>query len=180
MSKRFAAFFSIFAVASFMACSNVGVKTDFDPDIDFTSYKTFAWLNIDSRQGEGTYANVELVDQRIKRAVDEQLTDFGYTRANNESPDFLVAYYTITNDKERAADYGYRYFGHSHRVNDVQVYQYDQGTLIIDIVDRKLNQLIWRGWSSQSLDNINPTENQIQKAVSQILNQFPPEGEDRP
>jgi hypothetical protein len=180
MKRRLLISLSMLAVISLIACSNVGVKTDFDPDIDFTSYKTYDWLNIDSRQGESTYANVELVDQRIKRAVDEQLTDFGYIHADNGQPDFLVAYYTITNDKERAADYGYRYFGHSHRVNDVQVYQYDQGTLIIDIVDTKLNQLIWRGWASQSLDNINPTEDQIQKAVSQILGQFPPEGENRP
>lgn len=170
--------FILLAVLS--GCSNMTVRTDFDPDIDFSKYKTYSWMKQDIRSEKSPIYNNSLVDKRIRLAVDEELLNMGYVELDEGQPDFFVAYYVGVNDKLRVTNYGYRYWGSRHRVRDFQVYHYKEGTLIIDIVDPQLSQLIWRGWATQVMDSISPTEDQIKKAVDSIMAQFPPLGENRP
>ena len=52
------------------------------------------------------------------------------------------------------------------------------GTLIIDIVDRESNQLVWRGAKEGRLKkNQSPEQREasINKTVSEILSNFPPQ-----
>jgi Domain of unknown function (DUF4136) len=60
--------------------------------------------------------------------------------------------------------------------NQVDVYQYREGTLIIDLMDAKNNNLIWRGWGTSVLNSndIDLTEAEISEAVYKILKEFPP------
>jgi hypothetical protein len=54
---------------------------------------------------------------------------------------------------------------------------YDQGTLLLDVVDTRSKALIWRGWAERSLDGI--VDNQdamnqvIDRAVSAIFARLP-------
>ena len=38
--------------------------------------------------------------------------------------------------------------------DECRTYVYDQGTLLIDIVDARTKALIWRGWAERSLDGV--------------------------
>jgi hypothetical protein len=71
--------------------------------------------------------------------------------------------------------YGYNYSQYWIR-NQMDVYQYREGTLIIDLMDANNNNLIWRGWGTAILDNgdIDLTEEKINHAVYKILKEFPP------
>ncbi len=40
--KVFVLFVSSFLILSLMSCSSISVKHDYDPEIDFTTYKTFS------------------------------------------------------------------------------------------------------------------------------------------
>jgi hypothetical protein len=53
------------------------------------------------------------------------------------------------------------------------VYSYKQGTLILDIVDRSGQELVWRGVGSGVLDRTDPTRNLL-IAVEKVLAEFPP------
>jgi hypothetical protein len=50
---------------------------------------------------------------------------------------------------------------------------YREGTLIIDIIDRKEQRLVWRGWSEQSLEGVADFENSVSSRVWDILARFP-------
>ncbi len=81
--------------------------------------------------------------------------------------------------------YGHRYYGrypyHGYFgpvVGTTQyVNEYLKGTLIVDIADPRENELIWRGWASQALDD-DPSPEKVQMyinaAVRKILDEFPP------
>ena len=59
----------------------------------------------------------------------------------------------------------------------VDVTQYQQGTLIIDIIDMSQQKLIWRGTGSGTMSDSPSVETRtenINNAVNQILAQFPP------
>jgi hypothetical protein len=48
-----------------------------------------------------------------------------------------------------------------------------EGTLVIDIIDKKANQLIWRGWSSEPLTDPKTFENRLPVEIRNIFTQYP-------
>ena len=58
------------------------------------------------------------------------------------------------------------------------VSEYDEGTLIIDIADAESSALVWRGSGSRRVGTSrNPDQltEKVNRAVSEILSQFPPQ-----
>jgi hypothetical protein len=75
----------------------------------------------------------------------------------------------------RPYPYGYRYGW--DRPGRVDVHYYTEGTLVIDIIDRVRNEMIWQGLGTGILrkhtDEAKKQE-AVQEYVRQILDQFPP------
>ncbi|MGO2563293.1 MAG: DUF4136 domain-containing protein, partial [Pseudoalteromonas nigrifaciens] len=62
--------------------------------------------------------------------------------------------------------------------NDISAREYEVGTLVIDIIDRESNQLVWRGAEDGRLKkNQSPEQRElsVRKTVAKILNNFPPQ-----
>jgi hypothetical protein len=76
--------------------------------------------------------------------------------------------------------YGNRGFYHgagSWPVSDTYVYQYEEGTLLLDIVDPGTKKLIWRGTAKTEVNaeqSPEKKEARINKAVHMLIEQFPP------
>jgi len=104
----------------------------------------------------------------------------GYTKGT--SPDFQIGYNASVVGKQTVQMMN-TYYGYapgwyaSGTMATAQVYEYKEGTLVIDIVDPAARKLIWRG-SAQAELNRNPsTEEKKRKAdeaVKKIFEQFPP------
>ena len=60
---------------------------------------------------------------------------------------------------------------------DCRPFIYDAGTLLIDVVDRRSNQLLWRGWVERGLegtiDDQARMEAAVDDAVKRIMARFP-------
>ncbi len=55
-------------------------------------------------------------------------------------------------------------------------YRYQDGTLIIDIIDAQTRTLVWRGWYSGVINRDNTIDDKtLQRAVKEILKTFPPQ-----
>jgi hypothetical protein len=157
----------IVVAASFLLfevnCSNqISVRSDYDRDVNLVIYKTYAWLpekEIESKNNPLLYN--ELTDKRIRKAVELQFQAKGIP-FDEENPDFHVHYHIIVENRWTRSQ--------------MYVYQYQEGTLIIDLMDAKNNNLIWRGWATEVLNNRNLqlTEKEIAEAVYEILKEFPP------
>ena len=82
--------------------------------------------------------------------------------------------------------YGHRGYGHGGYYGygglgvATTIYRHDylQGTLVLDIIDTRTNELIWRGWANTVLDH-DPEPEKVQmyvdEAVRKILEEFPPQ-----
>jgi hypothetical protein len=159
-------------------CSNqIRVRSDYDRDVNLAVYKKYAWLSfkeIESKNNPLLYN--ELTDKRIRRAVELQFQAKGIP-LDEENPDFRVHYHIIVENRSsvQPSPYGYYYSPYWMR-SQMYVYQYQEGTLIIDLMDAKNNNLIWRGWASEVLNNEVPelTEKEIAESVYEILTEFPP------
>lgn len=54
-----------------------------------------------------------------------------------------------------------------------QTLEFDEGSIIIDAIDRKTGELVWRGWSKGAFDNADAFEDQVDDVVNYILERFP-------
>ena len=166
-----------------LGCSSVSIKHDYDKDANFAAYKTYAWLAVPTDAAGSVKAALErnsLLDKRIKEAVNNQMAAKGYTPdANN--PDFVLLYHTGAEDKINVTDWGYGYgaygYGGWYGGGGVDVHQYKEGTLILDVIDSKVKQLVWRGYATAALDPgapIEKRERRLNDVITQMLVKFPP------
>lgn len=51
--------------------------------------------------------------------------------------------------------------------------EFDTGTLVIDIIDAKTNELLWRGWSEGDVDHPKFFETEVDNIVGYIFNEYP-------
>ncbi len=167
----------IFFVLSFIgftvSCSPIyDVKYDYDQQANFSDLKTFDWMQLPEKAGINS-----LVVQRVKKAVNAELKAKGLMMTSS-NPDFLIAEHHGKRDQLQISDWGFSR-GHRYRYEParVSVYAFEEGSLILDFVDAKSKQLIWRGSAKAQVDNIDtPEKNEklINAAVKEILKKYPP------
>jgi hypothetical protein len=159
-----------------ISCSSVRVYSDYDKNVDFTQYKTYAF----HKQGIDKVQISELDKKRILRAIDAELSKKGMSKSEN--PDLLVN--IMTKERERLdvnqfnAGWGYGWgWGWNPYLWGGQSYvtSSTEGTLFIDLIDAKKKELVWEGegvgYLSENRDN---KEKQINEYVAKILELYPP------
>lgn len=159
------------------SCSTVRVDADFDNNVDFSQYKTYAF----QKSGIDKAEISDLDKKRILRAIDAEMSKKGYTKS--DSPDLLINIFT--KERERVdvdqynAGWGYGWgWGWNPYLWGGRTYvsTSTEGTLYIDLIDAKKKELIWQGKGSGYLvQEQAKKEARIQEFVSKILAQFPPE-----
>lgn len=175
---------SVIAVLVLSACTTAPkVQTDFDRNADFSSYRTFGFVETlaTDRSGYST-----LLTGYFKSAVQREMTGLGYT-FSDKNPDLLVNF--STNSEARTdvrstgmntgygSYYGYRrgmYAGFPSRA-EVDTVHYKVGTVNIDVVDAKKKQLVWEGATEGRLTKAVMADPQaaINGAVANIFAQYP-------
>ena len=165
-------------------CSSITVKTDFDPSVDFTKYKTYSWYTGKMPEDDALARN-PLIRKRVMASVDKVLASKGYQKVEDGNPDFVVIVHGATKQKTQVSSYGYGMYGYGrwgygwggYGPSGIDVYQYDEATLFVDIADFTKKELVWRGTGTDVVSgSSDPEEIQehIDEAVSQILQDFPP------
>jgi hypothetical protein len=163
-----------------LGCSSISVTTDFDQKVDFTRISTYSWLPNPEAPSAGIEAELAqntLVEGRVKRAVDAQLAAKGI-RKTTQDPDMLVAFHTGVEDKVDVRSWGYGYgYGWGYGGSGVTTINYQEGTLILDFIDPKTKELLWRGLGKKVLSQSTTPEKSekvINEAVQKILEKYPP------
>jgi hypothetical protein len=156
-----------------VACGgpSVSVNFDYDTEYDFTGLKTYAYLPIKST---GTVSELRI--RRFVDAVNNQLQQQGYT-LTTDNPDFLVALHSSTREKTDITDWGYGYGGWYGGYRDIDVSQYTEGTIFVDIVDPESRQLVWRGTATSAVDESASPDQQKKRfaeIVARLFANFPP------
>ena len=172
-------------------CSSLSVNYDYDTQTDFSQLKTYNWLDFPGN------ANVsEFNRARFITAVENTLASKGFKQYSS-SPDFVIATHFGKKSKVDITNWGYSYAphktytGYGYRYpsnyayvqnygaqNNLSVYEYEEGTLILDFVDTKTRKLLWRATAKAIVSPASSPEKQtikINNAVKKILEEFPPE-----
>ncbi len=160
----------------FSSCTTVRVVTDYDKDVNFGNYSNYAFYKpgIDKAQIS------DLDKKRILRAIDAELSAKGMIKS--EKADILVSIFT--KERERINVYnnnfGYGWGWHPWYYGGYygsSVSSTTEGSLYIDIIDAKTNELVWQGVGSANLitsGNIEKKEKRIREIVREIIAKYPP------
>lgn len=129
--------------------------------------------------GHPVQADAEpFIVQRVGTAVEAQLKAKGYVLAEGK-PDFLVATYVGRRTRIQVTDWGYGYAPRAgwYGGGGLDVYEYQEGTLVVDIVHARTKRLEWRGTAVGVVDPGTTPEDRtkrINKAVAKVFEDFPP------
>jgi hypothetical protein len=172
-----------------IACATP-IKTahDSDPDVDVSSYQSYAWISDDPlippQVGNAAPNYISPIDDgRIRGAVERELGTRGYIKTDSrEQADLVVSYAVAAQQKLRVRDTPGRssvyYGGYGHGPwyggSQVSVQQYTEGTLSIELWDRRTKKAVWVGWASKRLSSNDDSKKTIDAAVTKILEPLPP------
>jgi len=181
------------AALSMAACApDIRVRTSVAPDAQLSELKTFRVLAPPHRRPDAPalaatdpMIDNSITNRELRGDLTRALEGKGYA-VNRDNPNFVVAYYVGTKQKmdttywEPEPMYRYRYWGRPswawpwYGAPIAEVQEYTQGSVIVDVVDAKTNQLVWRGQGTAPVSNDpNKYEKELEKTLSAVLKKFP-------
>jgi hypothetical protein len=171
------------------ACSSVRTQYDFDPGTDFSAWRTYAWYPSGTPPTGDPRLDNPLLHGRIEAAVNRTLGALGFEQVQDGTADFYVNYHLSTEQRLDVRSMNRTYVGGPHGRHwggagwggvgwaGTGVDRYEEGTLVIDLIDVSVRRLVWRGSGARRLSR-DPQPDRLTKrvneAVDEILSQFPP------
>lgn len=170
------------------ACQGPQVQRDYDPQRDFSAYRSWAWQEpaLQYRPDDPRIQS-DLTEQRLRGLVAEQLEQRGLRQASaNGQPDLRVQAWLIVEERTQqyssasAGAWGSPWHGFwgGPMFIDTRTLHYQVGTLQLDLRDAADGKLVWRGSARRVLrdDPGSPAERAgwLRESVGEILSHYPP------
>lgn len=160
----------------FTSCSSVKVASDYDQEVNFAEYNSFAFFKPGIDKAEIS----DLDKKRILRAIEAEMLAKGFTKSDN--PDMLVSIFTKTKENINiynnpyAYGYGWGWSPYYWGVGHNTVNSTTEGTLYIDLIDAEKKELVWQGMGTAALaTDVDRKQERISEIVKEILENYPPE-----
>ena len=150
----------------------------FDKNVDFTNYKTFAF---DKSGARNPFVNAMIIE-----AIERELTSRGLAKVNID-PDLKVVYLAATVPNLQVQNVPFYHVvnpAYSGMVGSATMNMWDvtTGTLVIDLLDRKSDRVVFRGTITDVLQRAPSADlkadaktvaKPINKGVAKIFKKYP-------
>jgi hypothetical protein len=160
-----------------------GVKTDFDPAVDFSHYRTFSFIG-----GKEITRTDLLSDPAMRERFHNFISGAMSLHGLHEIPadekyDLAVRYWvarqqktetTVVYDDFMYAGYPPYWTGPWGWSYEEYVTGYVQGTVVIDLIDPATKELVWRTFLKQKIEDREKAYREAKKNLSKSFSQFPP------
>ena len=164
----------VFAAVLLGGCSSIDTHVDYDRAASFSSYHTFAFKDVRETRSP-------IAMKRVRAAIVGTLTAHGYSESPGDQPDLWVVLHTRTHNETQVTTYspgwGWGWGWRGRYWNAAYIQQIPIGTLIVDLVDTKAKELVWRGSASAIVDadeTPKHRDEKVQEAVNKLFDGFPP------
>lgn len=186
----------ILMVTIFITSCGSKVDTVRPVNTDLSQYQTFAFLPNANVDVEGRRYGDEVVNEAIVEAINANMRQAGYT-LDRDNPDLLVLVSLSTDvELQRTQEPVYSYFpyrggammnvapwydpyfyhGWQNFGNVIgfstDTYPYEEGTLVIDIVERESRETVWRGIVSEGIYGESTTE-AVTGMINEVFDEYP-------
>ena len=167
---------------------SVSAKTtvDFDPNIDFAKFKTFAYLGAVENL-VAMEMNPDLINIRFHRMVVRELEKKGLHEVSlGQNPDLIVRYWANPATQVDVTvmgnwgPYGPFISGDwSNGYNEVVSTSKNQGTLVLDLIEPRAKALVWRVYLVRKMSDPDKDPKKAEDELSESFKSFPPSEKDK-
>ncbi len=188
-ANRFLFAATIVVLASCSTSSGIKTFHDYNPSVDFASYRTWSFMSARPMIVSTTAIVNPLLEGRVMRAIRTEMDRKGFSYVDDpERADVVISFTVGSRDQVKVDQYPARYrvsYGRYYRGygygtsygTETRVRQYTEGQLAIDIFDVDNHTPAFHGSASKRLtssDRDNPGA-LISSVVTEALLGFPPE-----
>nr|WP_295924489.1 DUF4136 domain-containing protein [uncultured Dyadobacter sp.] len=185
------------ALATLLALAScASVKVDQIDSAHLGSYKKYAWVKPEVNNSQLPALSGSITEENIRTAVKTEFGKKGITE-DEQNPDLLLMYHIYTSQKTENVPnapvypyYGYgfgprAYYYHGRLIpisyagyynpwnTGYHQERYTDGTLMIDVIDAKSNELLWRGTMENPVNDAAGLSKQFAKEAREILGKYP-------
>jgi hypothetical protein len=159
---------------------------DFNRDLDFAKYKTFAYIG-----GVEHLVMMQLNPNEIRDNIHEEVARELIKRGlcevrRDENPDVVVRYLATSQAQANFAANG-DFGGFDPFIVDNWSYTYElwyssvtrDGSLMIDLIDVKRKDLAWRLFLQQKILNVDKVWQKVNEEITKGFEQYPPTGKEK-
>ena len=159
------------------SCSSIKVFSDYDRNIDFSNYETFAYFKPEIDKVDIS----DLDKRRILKALDSEINLKGLSKS--ETPDLLIGFTTKAKEQiyvNTGNNFGWGWgwgfnpwFWGNGGYNSVSTRT--EGTLYVNIIDAATKQLIWQGKGRGGINEfMKNRDERISLFIHEIIENYPP------
>jgi len=159
---------------------------DFDPNLDFSKYKTFAFL--------GGVKNLmmlpvdpEVLDNQVHRAVTRELARKSLREVQaGQNPDLVIRYWANASqqvDVTNMGDWGPyspyigSYWGPMY--DAVSASSRKENSLLIDLIDPRTKNLVWRLYLTRKFSSADKDWKKADEEITKAFESYPPSDKER-
>lgn len=153
------------------ACAPVRVSSHVDTRTDFSRFKTFDWGPADALPaGDARLDANGFFKDHMLGAVERQMVLKGYEHAGESTmPDVRIHFHAVIRVRMNVGALDVRRGFCSGAGCGAGVNEFEEGTLIVDVIDARTNQLVWRGWAQDSVGNTLENHDKLAKRIDQSV-----------
>jgi hypothetical protein len=157
----------------------VRVSAHVDPRVDFARFTTFDWGPADALPaGDARLDATGFFQDHMQGAVERQMLLKGYERAATQAvPDVRIHFHAVVRERLNVAAFDTGRGFCSGTGCDAGVTEFEEGTLIVDVMDGQTNRLIWRGWAQDNIGNAledpDALAKRIERSVKGLMGALP-------
>ncbi len=157
------------------------IVVDFDPGLDFSKYKTFAYIggvdNLVMQQ-----LNPDLINNRVHGSATRELVKKGLREVQpNENPDIVVRYWA-NSQTQLVVGSNFNWGVYSPYIGSYWAFTYytveansgREGSLQIDLIDARRKDLTWRLYIIRKIINVDKIWKQVDGDIVKGFKSFPP------
>ena len=160
---------AVLALVVVSSCSSVRSTTQEGVNLD--KYISFTLAEND----KGYLPPLSVVQkEQIENAISKEIDAISPDNLGVAGADIKVNYFVVIDTKQDVQTYT-NYYGrrYRNRIIEVDVNEYKEGTLILDFIDTKTNQVVWNASTSGTVTkNSIELEEKIDNAVKSLFEQF--------
>jgi hypothetical protein len=163
------------------------VKTDFDPAVDFTKFKTYSFVGGQELGRTGLLANREM-RQRVMNFISGVMENRGLREVPRDTPHDLAVRYWVARrqktDEKVVYDHdAYMWAGYPPYwsgawgwcYTEYVVTHYVEGTLVVDLLNPANKELVWRTYLRQKIEDRAKAYVEAKKNLNKSFALFPPD-----
>jgi hypothetical protein len=160
---------SIVAVLAVAGCATIDVGATFDPSLAIAPTTTFDFeTRRDGATGDPRLDGNPFFETRLTAAIDFEMAAKGLRR-DPESPALLVHFHASVDRRldiiriDRASGYVTDSVGYA---------EWEEGTIVVDVVDAATKRVIWRGWGRSDLAGVLSDPHTMDRYVQQVVHKM--------